>query len=859
VQCNTPDGGADSGVDAGPPCPDGWGCGTDGVCRRPAGTFAGTAFSANENAVHLLLGDVDGSKRKAIVVDTSDELKVHYFDDTSTLYQTTSFTVRSANPAVGDFNGDHIDDIAYRLQESLVVRVGAKDQSLAAIPFAAPLHAGSYDGRPGADTRLFGIDAVFISSGDFKLKELLRLEDGQVTTFFGKGGLAQPVELAPVGMSSLPIPKTSQVLVGYWNKLAPCEQFVIPNKGASALQVYEACQPDGKGNNVWNDVNAKPPMTYVQPTTVGLPMNPPLVAAFRADVNQDTNLDLVAYLAWDAKGTGGQIYVAYGDGMGGFAPASLYLCIPDPKSMDCPMVPLAVGALTNDKVLDIVTPCGVYHPGVTGAASCVPPGPMLEQRYSSKAGIAGVPWTSARVQDFNGDGIFDVVVASCADTSVTYLENTGSGWFNPFVLPTNGGIDEIVIGDFDGDLVLDFAYLQRADPPFCDSNALLADPLGMTMQGVMPAPKASIGVVFGATSGGPSQPSSLGGSGPINAIAAANLSSAAGEFLGVTSLAVTVPDDKTHELLDVYQGSTDREIVAPFYVVGPDILNPLNIVPSYPWLTSMGHFGSDAATDLAAVAVQRPAAMLRGVPQLWTLAQSDGTLTADAVANLFSVTDPGMYLGSMAQGEWLTTVDLGGPPGDEIVTLTLNPPSTPMSMPAADFYVFTPPVTKEPKPIHLPASPPPQPNAAYRGPIEVGDIDLDGKKDLVVHGDGDVLVFWNQGTGTIDPNQVTHLPVSQLGACGVPPGTIVAVALIRAAPTQTPEILIMTEGGAYLASLDPSSPGSHTFTVTCVPSLPKADPGTVVAAGDVDGDGVDDVVIGNLGSVQLFHGKPVVQ
>src|SRR5262249_21564814 len=153
----------------------------------------------------------------------------------------------------------------------------------------------------------------------------------------------------------------------------------------------------------------------------------------------------------------------------------------------------------------------------------------------------------------------------------------------------------------------------------------------------------------------------------------------------------------------------------------------------------MGHFGSDAATGLAALAVQRPVSMSRGIPQLWMLDQSDGTLAPDAVANLLTVADPGMYLGSTAQGEWLTTVDLGGQPGDEIVTLTLNPPSMATSMPSSELYVFTPPATKEPKPIPLPASPGPQPSAAYRGPIVVGDIDLDGNKDLVVYGDADVL------------------------------------------------------------------------------------------------------------------------
>ena len=75
-------------------------------------------------------------------------------------------------------------------------------------------------------------------------------------------------------------------------------------------------------------------------------------------------------------------------------------------------------------------------------------------------------------------------------------------------------------------------------------------------------------------------------------------------------------------------------------------------------------------------------------------------------------------------------------------------------------------------------------------------------------------------------------------------------------------------GGKFLAlTLDPEFlkedaklvADTHSFTLSPKPLAGIASQGNVLACGDIDGDGIDDMAIAGAGVLQVFRGLPVLQ
>src|SRR6516165_12123313 len=62
------------------PCPVGFGCGADFVCRKPSGNFETSGPEIAVDAKRIETADFDGDHRLDIVAETTAEFRVHYFD-----------------------------------------------------------------------------------------------------------------------------------------------------------------------------------------------------------------------------------------------------------------------------------------------------------------------------------------------------------------------------------------------------------------------------------------------------------------------------------------------------------------------------------------------------------------------------------------------------------------------------------------------------------------------------------------------------------------------------------------------------------------------------------------------------------
>jgi hypothetical protein len=108
--------------DASPACPDGYGCGLDGVCRRPAGTFAVLAVVPGESDA-VVGAELNGDGRRDLLQISRDAFHSLYLDDAAELQRKTVVTTASP-PRVGDVDGDGMDDVVYRVRSKFIAEAG---------------------------------------------------------------------------------------------------------------------------------------------------------------------------------------------------------------------------------------------------------------------------------------------------------------------------------------------------------------------------------------------------------------------------------------------------------------------------------------------------------------------------------------------------------------------------------------------------------------------------------------------------------------------------------------------------------------------------------------------------------------
>lgn len=803
-------------------CPHGWGCGTDGICRRGTARFERLGERIEEDALELAAADFDADGRDDVLVSSPSEQRIHYFDP-GALAKTVTVASTPTRPAIGALTaGDGWADLALNVGYGLGVLRGRDDRTL--VPTQYPF----FPPPEGATAHLFAVDdddefgdAVYF----FSNINLLGAVDGSCCTIrrVTKGASPPNVFVVDQGADALagPIPR------GRLHPDAPCESFVVGFRGDTRFTVYTPC--------------AAAPLDEIPiPLSDGAKL---YRGVFLVDANGDGYLDVVGGSSEPCV-TGGDCCgteTAFGSASGftsdptlatidgraldGFLSATGGTCA---DGVDAPEAPLAMGDLSGDGIADIVA-ADLISLGYLDESSGKP-------YYFPTFGHNTAPWSEATIADLNDDGFADVLGGSKVISGIDFLHGTGTGVFNPLSLPTQRPTAHFSLGDFDGDGVSDLAFSELSD---ADPSA----PPNTTGD--------SLSVLFGRTSIAPEGPVRMGKLDHVQQLVSGQSAEYPLPYDAVTDLAVVSQrDGATTPTVLLFAGSTSRQLQSPHFLSRA----PLDLI-EYPVLFATGRFDGDEQDDLALIAREYGAQPIDGDYRLWWISVTGEAELASNEAQSADLPPAYLTAETLGVGVTLSAVDLDDDGVDELVSFVPVVSAGPAyearvlvarSKRGADWVWSVDDAT--PVPEHF---------VAFR--THIGDIDDDGRRDVAVlfyEGDGSIAltVFWNDGSGGLDPVRSTTVTAPLDPADPTQPDEPIAFALLDVDDDTALEVALISTSHAYLVDAEP---GTRALgPATAVDSLPG---GTSIAAGDIDGDGVDDVVIASAGVVEVRRGLPVLE
>jgi hypothetical protein len=786
-------------------CPSGMGCGADGTCRASTGTFVAAGQSIGGTFADIAIGDIDGDHRDDVVGLGPLDFSTTFFD-AKLSSATTVHLARNASslvhPMLRDITGDGRADLVSGFGSGTLVNLGSASRAF--VPTACP---SSYI-QTLTNARMITLGALPPSTGDtlFMMGTYLGLSAIVVLQNGGQGAVFTFLDTPPDDLAG-------DVVVGHMVEnpaLSPCDELAFGRVDATHVDVYTACVPDGSGGFMYNTYSASsPPRSINLPTGATLVRGPMLI-----DVNGDGHLD---FLVGASRCSGcDEVDVAYGVGDGTFH--SDPLAIPKTAGDDAfskyPLVsgplPLAMGDVNGDGVLDQVTPTAVLVSHVSGSVVT----------FAPQAKNHGDDWTEAVVADFNHDGMLDVAAGSSASPNLSFFNGNGDGTFAPFTIPS-GAVKFFTVGDFDGDHVNDLAL---------DEVASTSDTLG-----------DSLSILFGNAAGAPNAPASMGRFVDIRHVIAGRFNDAFGVLPSTKGVLTTSTPDATTTAFGSFMGQGNRVLRSPANLTIPT--GSTSLASAIPHRYALGHFVSATAPfDLAVIDDQIFPARFTPTHRVWILPTDGNGGFDDAHAYV-------VYAPLSDSVDWsranIAAIDLDGTGVDQLVALGPSSDTTKGAVSVARYdpgigMVFDQPAFVDAVVDREESNT----TNAQTGRLLAQDIDGDGNPDLLalasVGGVPSVVVFWNDHEGRLDamtaiPNPNGHAAVdfAVLDAGGG--GLTVAV---------------LNSDGISLVSFAQRTPNAPTLAF----AAPNAH---LVAAGDVNGDGVTDLVVADDVAFSVFQGQPV--
>jgi hypothetical protein len=868
--CGRPDNGAKScrltcdRAQAGS-CPVGWGCSVEGICRQATGNFDRAGAPTSAGVETLLAGDFDGDGRMDLFGggsrNGSSKPRIHFFDSSGVAAPPIAIQFPMSTPVVRDIDGDGRDDLAYAFNAdnrfgAVGVLGGTADRTFRSILY--PTYTRPSTALRFATIPFDPLGGYFTPNGQAALITVERTSAG--TFFRSISGvnvvslpeLEQPAPFGPEQVVGQPIvarvfdPEATPLLPSICGDVV----FAYNDGDVGHLSILSPCAGTNVGGELAPRWQSRPPKDIVLPSKVtGNTLAVVLSASGYPEIFVTT-----------AGGT----YVASSDGTA-IGPFAKFEETSEPgKKVELPM-PLAIVDIDGDTKLDVVLPTGLFITGTPGIAPTEPePDGGVGAAFGDTTAVRPTTgrWDDARVGDFNGDGRLDLVALSPAALEVEFFANAGNSRFTRFSVPSPEPVRAIATGDFDGDTILDVAFLA--------SSRTLGDE---TTTG-----ETDLLIAYGKPSGGPETARVVGRFKEARGIATLHQVNRSIDEIVVFE-ATPAKDALPASALTYVFSSGDRQAIAP--LLFRDDLATVQARPDQIrlWLGASlvaAPLVKPGVVDVMSIAAgityraigKNEGNFVKPFPTGAWFAGGGASAGLDPLREVFrfepttlrALNDDAFDQGVVESLVVAASADIDSPPDgiSEIVTLTRGQaPDT------TDLLI----VRKSDLDAKVPSRRVTLPDFAVRGgndELALLDVNGDERPDavLITRGTarGKLRVYLNDGAGGFGSTAlVVDLPPPSPGeAPEVPAGFARVVTGTTPDGKPRAELAVVTSSRLFLAAVKADKSGFEVRDLTEL--LGTASVGiTSIAAGDLDGDGVQDIAIADSGTIRVLRQLPRLQ